>query len=129
MRKIRQPTVENRDAGPPGSQKNKGMSEIYPGAGVFPQTVGDLDTFKVRAHFRNCGRLVSSREAIAAARILEAVEAVKGFEGKSLSAIQARFWKPINAYVHSGFQQIVPHQTEEAIEVVNDPRRYRSIDV
>lgn len=59
--------------------------------------------------------------------ILEAVEAVKGFEGKTLSAIKARFWKPMNAYVHSGFQQIVRHQTEEAIEVVNDPEEAKEL--
>jgi len=33
------------------------MSDIYPGAGVFPKTVGDLEIFKVRVLCRNCGRL------------------------------------------------------------------------
>lgn len=33
------------------------MSDIYPGAGIYPKTIGDLDIFKVRAHCRNCGRL------------------------------------------------------------------------
>jgi hypothetical protein len=34
------------------------MSDIYPGAGIFPRTVEDLSIFKVRAHCGNCGRLV-----------------------------------------------------------------------
>lgn len=36
----------------------------YPGAGVYPKTVGDLDIFKVRAHCRNCGRLVVLAPAV-----------------------------------------------------------------
>src|SRR5690348_952906 len=33
------------------------MPDIYPGAGIFPKTVGELDIFKVRVDCRNCGRL------------------------------------------------------------------------
>lgn len=40
------------------------MSDIYPGAGIFPQTVGDLGIFKVRAYCRNCGRLAVLSPAV-----------------------------------------------------------------
>jgi hypothetical protein len=54
------------------------------------------------------------------AALLDAVEAVDGFNSKVLSAIKTRYWKLINSYVHTGFQQVVRHQTEDSIEPVND---------
>jgi hypothetical protein len=58
---------------------------------------------------------------------LNAVGIADGFDSKVLSGIKERYWKAMNAYVHTGFQQVVRHQTEDSIEPADDPEEAKDI--
>ncbi len=54
-------------------------------------------------------------------QLVTIVEGVEGFDVGVLSDVKKRSWRAMNSFTHTGYEQIVRHQTEDSIEPNYDP--------